>query len=510
MTATRRRAVLYLRLSATVDNSTSLVRQEADLRAYAEAQDLEVVAVLVDEDISGRKPRANAERAIKMLADNEADVLAVWRLDRFTRQGWTGLGDLSLALDSRAYTAQLGTTTRAKFVALHDGLDSDQQAFRIIAGVLSEVAKTEADSAALRVKSSIRHRKLVTRRYTGGSAVPFGYRSVPAPDGTGRVLEIDPDEAAIVREVAERLLSRTESLLAIAKDLNAREIPTSKSAARTARRQGKDMAGLERGTWRAATLRNIWTSDTLAGRVVHHGDFVRDEDGLPLRVWPAVLDVATIHAIRERLNWTPPKAAWARLNYSPPTNPKPRVRRAARLLSGVAFCALCGAKMNVTTASGRAVYACARKRNEGCRGPRISADRLDEYVAGEFLRILGKFPEVVEVTDSTATATEAQLAEVETALREASAALTADGADVTALVARIATLKEHRAELRAAPTVEETRLEPTGRTYEEAWRASENVMWRRNLLLLGVDHIEIAMGTVNRFEPGRVKFHWRS
>src|SRR5690606_31187945 len=266
-----RRAVLYLRLSALSDDSTSIVRQEADLRALAEREGWEVVRILVDERISGRKARENAEEAGRMIRDGEADVLAVWKLDRFTRQGWDGLGDLSRALDARRVDAERGQGTPGLFWALQDGLTSEQNSFRLIAGVLSEVARTEAENTSTRARSAMHYRRTVTNRFAGGGSVPFGYSSVPAGGGFRRVLVVNPEEAAVVREVAERLLDGVEPLWRIARDLTDRGVPTSKSAARRAARKGEATDGLDRGRWTASTIRALWTADSLAGRVVHRG-----------------------------------------------------------------------------------------------------------------------------------------------------------------------------------------------------------------------------------------------
>ncbi|RAX48935.1 hypothetical protein DQ353_12510 [Arthrobacter sp. AQ5-05] len=513
------RAVLYLRLSAVVDDSTSLVRQEKDLRAEATRRGWDVVAVLADEGISGRKSRAKATEAVRMIADDEADVLAVWKLDRFTRQGWDGLGELTKALDDRAHKARKRSCTPALFVALQDGLTSDQSAFRMIAGVLSEVARSEADNAAKRITNSIAYRKTQTHKYAGGSAIPYGYRSIPAPDGIGRVLVHDDAEVEIVREVAQRLIDGVEPLLALARDLNAREIPTSKSPARRAIQKGEspvDSEGqpLATGEWRAATFRNLWTADTFLGRVVHHGDFIRDADGLPAEVWPPILTRSVVDAIRRRLNWTPrPGSAAAKHWHAPVPVAKPQRKRAARLLSGVAFCAECDGKMYVTTSSGKPIYACSASRNgRECRSPKINAEGLEKHVSAEFLRFAGTWPEYEVVTETTASATEAQLAEVEAALREATGAMLDDDADVEALTARLATLKARRTELRAAPSTTSTSTRPTGRTLADAWEADPRPEWRRSVLLNALDHLTVAP-TISRrspIDPARVAFYWNS
>lgn len=495
------RAVLYLRLSAVVDDSTSIDRQERDLRDHASRQGWDVVRVLVDEGISGRKARAKAAEAVRLIADEEADVLAVWKLDRFTRQGWDGLGELSRALDRRKADRR-----PALFVALQDGLTSDQSAFRLIAGVLSEVARSEADNAAARIKNSISYRKTTTNKYAGGAAVPFGYRSIPAPDGVGRVLVHDPEEAAIVRDVAARLLTGVEPLSKICADLQGRGVPTSKSPARRALRAGEPADGLDRGLWRSSTLRSLFTSDLLLGRVKHHGDLIRDADGLPASVWPPLLDLATLEALRARLGHFPSRGG-------PGPRQEKRKGRAARLLSGVAFCAICDSRMFVTTSGGRPIYACASSWNSGdCPSPKINALGLEEHVSARFLAFAGNWPEVETVTEADSSTTEANLREVEAALREASGAMLDDGADLPAIAARIGALKARRDELRAFPAVTSSRTVATGRTLAEAWAEAVSDDVKRSLLLEALDSVTVAPTTSRRspIDPDRVTFRWHS
>src|SRR4051794_28519933 len=95
------RAVLYLRLSETDDASTSISRQEADLRSRADREGWEVIEVLTDDGISGGKRREKADRGLAMLRDGRADVLLVWKLDRWSRQGITALADLLEVLEAR-------------------------------------------------------------------------------------------------------------------------------------------------------------------------------------------------------------------------------------------------------------------------------------------------------------------------------------------------------------------------------------------------------------------------
>jgi site-specific DNA recombinase len=485
------RAVLYLRLSAIVEDSTSIARQEADLRALCEREGWTVERVLADDGKSGRKARANAGEALRMLRAGEAEVLVTWKLDRWTRQGLSAIGDLVATLDA---------APGALFVALQDGLRSDQAAWRLVAAVLSEVARTEADNTATRAKSAIAYRKTVTQRFTGGGTIPFGYRSAPAPDGVGRVLVIDPAEAAVVREVAQRLIDG-EALARVAGDLTARGIPTSKSPYRKARYRGVLDESLDRGRWTSSTIKTLWTAESLLGRTsngVGRLDVVRDEDGLPVAAWEPILDLATMGKIRQRI--------------APPDPAKRAGGRAARLLSGVAFCAVCDAKLYVTTSSGQHVYRCSASWNgDASHSVLVNAGALEEHVADRFLAGYGADPEADVVEDVTEPGTVEALAEVEAALREATAALMEDSADSVALVRRLDALKERRAQLRATPSSVTERIVLTGRTLAEAWAADAEPDLRRRHLLRVLDSVSV--GRAQRrsgFDAGRVTINWLS
>lgn len=461
------RAALYLRLSQSDDASTSIDRQERDLREHAEREGWEVVCVLTDDGLSGRKSRANAEEALRMIRDGEIDALAVWKFDRWSRQGLGAVADLIAALDTRP---------EARFLALRDGLRSEQPAWRIIASVLAEVARMEADNTATRVRSSIatlRH----SRRFPGGIA-PFGYRPAPAPDGPGRVLVVDPVEAAVLRETATRLLDSPASLVTIALDLTERGIPAPRSAARAAALADRPTKGLDRGVWRYDAVRRIMAGEAILGRVTHHGELVRDTDGLPEQVWEPIVDLSTAQRLRARLL---PEA-------------RPRRERAARLLSGVVFCAHCGGKMYVKHRSdGTVQYECsASARGVECVRASIAAVHLEAYVAGQFLIRDGDLPETrtIEVVSSPATA--ADLADVEAAIRETTAELGREDANPPALLARLTALKARRTALRELPVETELRKVKTGRTRREAWEATDDPATRREVLLdAGLDHVAV-------------------
>jgi site-specific DNA recombinase len=215
--------------------------------------------------------------------------------------------------------------------------------------------------------------------------------------------------------------------------------------------------------------------------------------------WEPILDLATMAKLRQRIA------------LPDPAKRVPR-GRAARLLSGVAFCAQCESRMYVTTSSGRPVYRCAMAWNgDTSHSVLIDAETLEGYVADRFLAATGDDPEVDIVEEIVEGGTLEALAEVEAALREATAALMEDSADSIALVRRLDALKARRAQLRATPSSVSTRIVPTGRTLAEAWHSTADVDLRRRMLLQSLDSVLIRRArSRGKFHAERVAINWLS
>lgn len=487
----RRSAVLYLRLSdARDESSTSIERQRNDLTAEAERRGLSVVTELVDDGVSGRKSRARAFEALGMLRDGKADALLVWKFDRWSRQGLTAVSALIDVLDSRP---------AALFVAQQDGLNSDQPAWRIIASVLAEVARMEAENTSARVSSFVRHAKEVGR-WHGGRA-PVGYRSVPHPSGTGRALEPDPLAIELLTDAAKRIVAG-EALYGVTQRLNSTELKPPAAPA-----------------WSVQTVRRALMGDSIVGRVSarvpgsapeeRKFDVLRDEDGNPRQIWEPILPLDLWRACRSVLE--------ARNAASPLASRQRATVKRARLLSGLLVCVYCGGPMYVgVTAEGRARYVCSkRSRAQQCRpgisGPAVTAQGLEDYVEELFMETVGHNPVFAPVAREVPAVA---LAEA----RDALATLTArlgdpdmddDTAERVEIQARA--LRRRVRDLSAqGPPPAEVELVATGETFAEVW-ARADIPARQELLSAAIDHITVATGKRGgkRFDPDRFDIVWR-
>jgi len=478
-----RRVVLYLRLSRASEASTAIQGQNDLLREYVDRRGWEVVRVLADDGLSGRKRRANADECLRMLADNEADVLAVYAVDRWTREGLEAVGELCGVL----------RRSGATFFALREGLSSDDaDTFEMTLGIHASIAKREGELIQGRVVAS-RKRLDEAGRFKGG-VVPFGYRVVRRD--AGAYLEHDPYEVRWVRYIVDAVLEG-QSLTSITSRLRAERVPTTKSAARKARQRGESTHDLDGGTWHLQIVRKLATSPTLVGWTTTGGSgvhdqerpIVRDRDGTPKVVAPPLIDGDTFARLRAAL---------------PPGRPKRT--RAARLLSGLAYCE-CGAKCYVVHSGGAVFYRCSARASDqdaACTGPRILASVLEETVVAAYLRTYGPLPEFVKTERGTAGAV-AELADLERSLADASAAMLEDGADLSAIATRIGALKSRRDGLKALPSEVTIVRTPTGRTLEEAWAALPDDAARRARLGAHLSYVEV--GPASATNRARLEWH---
>lgn len=441
---------LYLRLSkAADDESTGLQSQEADLRALATARGLTVVAVHVDDGESGAL--RNRPGLLAWLADareGRADHLAAWKLDRVSRGGSAGLAEF---LDTLSGVDRDGRpcSPPVRFLSVADHLDSASPSWDLTAAVMGALAKAERDAIRSRIVRA-RAAREVSGRWNGGPT-PFGYRAVPNPDGPGKVLDVDPDEAELVREAAARILAG-DSLSSVVRYANSPDGYPPRRAAH----------------WTRVALRQVLTGTIVAGQVI------RVRDGVPAPVLDPQGRPVTVPAIL-----TADESAALRAILTPKPDAKKGGRRPSRLLSGLLRCHACDEPLQVARrVDGSVTYRCQNGRETGtCAAPvSISALALEGYMASLFLSTYGSSPAYVRRAEIIgAAAVEAAERDVAEALAELASSATAEA------FTRLQEAQAARDTALAAPQVAETRLVPTGRTVRETWHAAA-VEDRRELL----------------------------
>jgi DNA invertase Pin-like site-specific DNA recombinase len=480
----KKRAVLYVRVSRSTEESVSIARQKRELLDLAESEGWQVVQVYEDDGISGHVERAKAEAALDAIATGQADVLAVWEMSRFSRMGLSVVAKLVTVIRERPGSL---------FVAKKEGLRSDQPAFGIMAAVIAEVAAMEAEATRDRIRSMRDHVLSQTepenQRWLGGQP-PMGYRSVARSGGAGKALVIDDYEAGHLREVARLLLVGT-TISDVTRYLNDNGVATPQSLARRARQRGEATDGLDAGLWRVSTIRKLMQAPTLIGRttrMVETGrrsdgtpiiDYraVTDAQGLPIQRWEPILDAGTFAEMQELFKQRGPNQA----------------RKAASWLSGQLFCDLCGSVLYVNSRKGRTVdaFRCSNRAvpDHSCPGVGVSRQLAEDYMEGVILGMIGDLKEFrvetrIEGGDSGA------LDDVAQAIEDVQRAIVADGADYGVLVPRLDQLKEERRRLLSQPGKTVTTRTPTGRLLRDAW-AEGSIAERQFILSDMLDGIRV-------------------
>jgi hypothetical protein len=170
-----------------------------------------------------------------------------------------------------------------------------------------------------------------------------------------------------------------------------------------------------------------------------------------------------------------------------------RAPKGVQLLSGVAYCGGCGARLYLAGRSGAAfTYGCtARVRgivsSQHCKpAPSMSVPKLDAIVTAWFLAKYGEGEEERRVYDP-GTGHASAIAELETnrkRLREDRQAGLFDSADDTAWFrTEYARMGSEIEELRGLPErAPGMRLMPTGRTIGQTWQAAQDDAARREIL----------------------------
>ncbi|MFE1851756.1 recombinase family protein [Streptomyces sp. NPDC002387] len=482
MTKPRKRASLLARLSKQADDSNvSLDGMIEDMRALCEKESLEEVALHIDDGLSGGyRDRPGYIAWLDDARTGACDVLINYHTDRLTREGLNVAASILDTVEGKDPATGRPAHLPVRLLDCN-GLDSlHGDAFRFQFVVQAEVGRAERER--IRERNRNRTRRLRRAGRWPGGTTPYGYKAVPNPDGPGVVLDLEPDEATVVREAAEAILAGDNATL-VSRRLNHAGVKP---------RRGQQ--------WSRNVLVDILTNESTLGRITMHGRPVRDEDGEILAPYPPVLTIGQVAALRAALA---PKEETVRRGG----------RKPARLLSGLLYCNACGTTLQIghrspkSRSGAEVVYRCpARGSGHECPKPvTVSALNIEQYATDRYLATAGHMPYFQERTVVSGVE---ELAAVEADIKDTLADMATDA--TTDTFARLQRLQARRDELSAQEPDRRTELIPTGFTMAEHWERSM-VDDRRAILADALDApLALLRGVPGRkgFDPARLVWRW--
>lgn len=380
--AKKLRALIVIRLSRQVEESTSAERQLEECARLCEQMGWEVVGVAEDLNVSaGSTTPFQRPELSKWIGDgkgdpgrpHEFDVLVFWRLDRLVRS-MVQLADVMRWADE--YDILLKSATEAHF-------DMSSQVGKIVASLVASFAEMELEAIRERIKAD-QHHRIRSGNYRG--AVPaWGYMATDDPV-RGKILVPDPEQVRQIEWATEQVLAGKPTQR-VADEMNEAGELTPRDRHNVL--MGRKPKGYK---WRGNRLKDFLTSKTMLGYIVAR-DALTDDQGRPKKDTKGVTLYGEPYIITNddgtpKLRAEPimTREIYERISgaLKERENQSHVTKRSNSLLLGVLHCGYCGAvAYRMAQAKGRRVrYRCRTRqfRDGQCPNPVATVDL--EWVDG--------------------------------------------------------------------------------------------------------------------------------
>lgn len=371
---------IYVRVSTKmqVEQGESIEAQLFELREYAKRENLKIQREYVDDGYSGKNitGRPHFQELMDAIKGGErVDYVLVFKLSRFGRNAADALASLQLMQD-------YGTN----LVCVKDGINSEAQMGKMMIAFMAAFAEMERENILEQTMAG-REQKARDGKWNGGQA-PYGYRLVKDEKGKG-FLEIDEEEAEVVRLVFKKYAKDGMGVMALASWLNTqgyRKTP-----------RGNDKYEY----FVPGSLKNMLRNPTYAGKIAYGRRRTEPVEGKRNEyrmvrqseynvyegVHEAIIDEAMWDAAQERM--------------AKESRPFPERKKGSHvhLLTGMLVCPVCGRSMiaNVSPGKqkkdgtqGKTTYAYTCKYSKRQFGPSCSFTRQykQELIDREVIEII--------------------------------------------------------------------------------------------------------------------------
>lgn len=307
------RAALSYRMSTKgqVDHN-DIPMQKIKCRKFAQQQGWRVVMEKAEKGISGSKVSASKRDVIQELrqeaGNGSFDILLVYMFDRLGR------------IESETpFVLEWFVQHGIQMWSVHEGQQRiESHGDKLMNYIRFWQAAGESEKTSIRTRDRIR--QIVSSGHFAGGFVPYGYRAVDKGrvnkrDQPVKDLEIDPEEAAWVREVFEKVANEGASGYAMARMLNDRGLCT---------RQG--------ARFQSVNIRRMIRHEGYTGYLITkaaRSEFIQELQ---------IVDEKLFARANEVIDCRSKKLAQEKNIAAKTNNPT--------LLAGIVVCAHCGAKMS--------------------------------------------------------------------------------------------------------------------------------------------------------------------
>jgi len=319
------------------DTGRSVSEQEDECRFWVSRENWRLVGkeVWSDNDRSAsryaKKDRADWEELVELIKAGEVDVLVLWEPSRATRDRlvWSMLAaiceehDVKIAASGKVYD-----------------LADPEEAFQL--DLFFSLGIRESGVTRKRILRTVKANAVAGRPH---GKLLYGYRRRYNPEtGALEAQEIHPEQAAVIREMARRILAG-QSTYTVAIWLNDQGHSTPTGA-----------------DWVLSQVKRVLINPAYAGKRVYRGEVIGDA------TWPAIFDEVTHKMLTSKL--------------TDPSRGKLRDCTVKHLLSGIVQCGVCGVAMRVLKNQGSLSYSCLRKNVHPHSGKSFHVCRLVSRVDG--------------------------------------------------------------------------------------------------------------------------------
>ena len=203
------KAIGYARVSTDkqAEHGVSLEAQAEKIRALAVVHGAELLDIIVDGGESAKSlQRPGMERLLALVDGKKVDTVIIAKLDRLTRS----VKDLCTLLERFERRG-------VALISVAESLDTGSAAGRLVLNIMTAVSQWEREAIGERTRDAMGHKRRQRERVGN---IAYGYRL--SEDG----VHVEPDEAeqTALKRIGE--LRGSQTLRAIARDLNERGLRT--------------------------------------------------------------------------------------------------------------------------------------------------------------------------------------------------------------------------------------------------------------------------------------------